>query len=57
MDFWNNFQGREYAKKYPNKTPLELFEIAKRQDDIIKDLQEVTSKKRELILELIQDFL
>lgn len=57
MDFWNNFQGREYAKKYPSKTPLELFYIAKENGDVVSDLQGVTIAKRKLILELIQDFL
>ena len=57
MDFWNNFQGCEYAKNHPNIPPLELFNMAKRKRDILKDIQSVTPEKRKLILELIQDFL
>ena len=57
MDLWNNFQGREYAKNYPDKEPLELFYMAKENEDLITDLQGVTPEKKEIILELIQEFL
>lgn len=57
MDFWNNFQGREYAKKYPEGDPLKLFYMAKRKGDIIKTIQEVTSEQRTIILELTHKFL
>lgn len=56
MDLWNNKQGREYAEKYPDKKPLELFELALSEGKIVRDLKEVTHKKRQIIEAEVLEF-
>lgn len=57
MDLWNNEQGRKYAVDYPQKEPLELFELALSEKNIITSLESITIEKQEVILNLLSKFL
>ncbi|MBU1123846.1 hypothetical protein KJ652_04605 [Patescibacteria group bacterium] len=53
MDMWNNKIGRDFANQYPDKGYMELFEVAKANEELILRLEDVTPKHREEVKDII----